>query len=278
MSLAILSYLDEPNPDLHVICLQLINTLIPTHWSDIADRLTFIESLAEQHDFKGKDLAALVAAKIHYELGSLEDAVQYALMADDLLDLTSTDLFTQTIMSEAIQQWINQCQMAVEEGATDGDSVELSGNHKHIIDHIFSSSLTRNDDFETTSKILSMAIEARSILRISNILDSVDPSIKQALLDYTHTMISYIRSLSFRSNVLRVLADYHISHVADLGSADPDAYFSAAKCALLLSDASLMSVIIQLAESNPAVSYQIAVDLAETASPAFIASLTSRDL
>lgn len=54
--------------------------------------------LYENEQFKDRQLAALVASKVYYHLGSLDNALQYALGADKLFDLDENTEYVETIL------------------------------------------------------------------------------------------------------------------------------------------------------------------------------------
>lgn len=54
--------------------------------------------LYENEQFKDRQLAALVASKVYYHLGSFENALQYALGADKLFNVDETSEYVETII------------------------------------------------------------------------------------------------------------------------------------------------------------------------------------
>lgn len=58
--------------------------------------LFFSEILHEDKTFPQHELAALVASKVYYHLGSFEDSLTYALGAGHLFDVTTNSEYVQT--------------------------------------------------------------------------------------------------------------------------------------------------------------------------------------
>jgi len=56
------------------------------------------ESLYEDETFKYRELAALVSSKVYYHLGSLDNALTYALGAGYLFDVNDTTEYVETII------------------------------------------------------------------------------------------------------------------------------------------------------------------------------------
>lgn len=60
----------------------------------------FSEILHEDKVFQQHQLAALVASKVYYHLGSFEDSLTYALGAGDLFDVNSRTEYVETIIGK----------------------------------------------------------------------------------------------------------------------------------------------------------------------------------
>ena len=77
----IISLLDEKEPELQIYALQRLNddSVIRQFWAEIADSLEPIEILYEDESFAARKLAALVASKVYFNLGSYKDSLNFAL-------------------------------------------------------------------------------------------------------------------------------------------------------------------------------------------------------
>lgn len=62
------------------------------------DIFCFSESLYEDENFKHRELAALVSSKVYYHLGSLDNALTYALGAGRLFDVNDKTEYVETII------------------------------------------------------------------------------------------------------------------------------------------------------------------------------------
>lgn len=56
------------------------------------------EMLYENEGFKDRELAALVASKVYYHLGSFDNALQYALGANKLFNVDEQSEYVETII------------------------------------------------------------------------------------------------------------------------------------------------------------------------------------
>lgn len=64
------------------------------------------ESLYEDENFKHRELAALVSSKVYYHLGSLDNALTYALGAGRLFDVNDKTEYVETIIGQCVfRQW-----------------------------------------------------------------------------------------------------------------------------------------------------------------------------
>lgn len=103
----LLALLDEPEQAVQAQALDSINKLVHSFWPEVADEVVkmcvvvlgprrscrhsrfrhYSESLSERTDFPAHQLASLVAAKVYYHLGSLDEALTFALGAGKLFDV-----------------------------------------------------------------------------------------------------------------------------------------------------------------------------------------------
>ena len=65
---------------------------------EIADKIQTLECLSEDPDFIDRRLAALVASKVHYHLESYDEALSFALGAEELFDVTERSEYVETII------------------------------------------------------------------------------------------------------------------------------------------------------------------------------------
>ncbi len=63
----------------------------------------FSEMLYENEEFKDRNLAALVASKVYYHLGSFDNALQYALGAGKLFNLDESTEYVETIIGNYLK-------------------------------------------------------------------------------------------------------------------------------------------------------------------------------
>ncbi|VDP22534.1 unnamed protein product [Soboliphyme baturini] len=94
----IISLLDEPSEKLQCLALTKLNQIVNAFWPEIAEVVFRIETLYEDPNFPARKLAALLASKVYFHLGSYEDALMFALGAEELFDVHGHSEYVETII------------------------------------------------------------------------------------------------------------------------------------------------------------------------------------
>ncbi|KAI5289843.1 proteasome regulatory particle base subunit [Ascosphaera aggregata] len=114
----LISFLSEPDTDLRVFALKLLDEQVDSLWVEIAPSVgqlaignlsvadvvtysVFREALCEDESFPQRELASLVAAKVYYHLQEYNESMVFALGAGKLLNLGNGGEFEQTIISSS---------------------------------------------------------------------------------------------------------------------------------------------------------------------------------
>jgi hypothetical protein len=75
-------------------------SVVDVFWAEISDSIGTVEQLHEDKKFSDSDLAALVASKVYYHLGSYDDALEYALEAGEKFDITEKSEYVDTMIGK----------------------------------------------------------------------------------------------------------------------------------------------------------------------------------
>ncbi|KAL8980632.1 MAG: hypothetical protein Q9205_004340 [Flavoplaca limonia] len=102
----VVGFLSEPEPELQVFALQVLNEQIDSLWTEVAGSVGDIEALYEDPSFPERELAALVAAKVYYNLQEYNESMTFALGAGKLFDLDHEGEFEDTIISKCVDAYI----------------------------------------------------------------------------------------------------------------------------------------------------------------------------
>ncbi|KAL8969671.1 MAG: hypothetical protein Q9183_001888 [Haloplaca sp. 2 TL-2023] len=100
------SFLAEPEPELQVFALKVLNEEIDSLWTEVAGSVGDVEALYEDPSFPERELAALVAAKVYYNLQEYNESMVFALAAGKLFDLDHEGEFEDTIISKCVDTYI----------------------------------------------------------------------------------------------------------------------------------------------------------------------------
>lgn len=256
----VISLLDEPNQDLKAFSLRKLNVIVDEFWPEIADSIEKIEVLHEEKTFSEKELAALVASKVYYHLGSFEDSLTYALGAGGMFDIDDRSQYVETIIAKCIDHY-TQLRVSNFEKSGD-DAVIVDGRLEDIVNRM----LERCFEHGQYKQALGIAIETHRMDIFRRSITQADDT--AAMLQYAFTVaMSLIQNRKFRNTVLRVLVELYDS------LSTPD-FVNMSQCLIFLDDAvqvaHVLERLIRDSESSRLMAYQIAFDLYDSATQQFI--------
>lgn len=261
----VVALLDEPEAELKSYALQKLNTLVDAFWAEIADSVSKIEILYEDASFPDRELAALVASKVFFHLGEENEALTFALGAGKLFDVDNKDEYTDTVISKAIDQYIDGA-------STAADGRQVDARLAVIVDQMFARCIADHD----YKQALGIALETRRL----DVIEKVFASTKDAnlLLYVLEAVMGVVQNLEVRNQVLHLL----VGMFKALPTPD---YFSISQCYVYLGAPQLATeLFVELVnkahndasssantENDPLlIAYQIAFDLAESATQEFL--------
>ena len=256
--------LNEKDTKLQALALQKLDTLVDRFWAELADSVPRIEELYEDESFPERKLAALVASKVYFYLGELDDALSFALGADNLFDVEVRSEYIETVVSKAIDEYIAQRNVPPAERSVDA-------RLEAIVDKMQQRCLSDR----AYHQALGVALEAGRLDTVQRVFEETRD---QTLLTYVlEVVMGAVASPALRSEVLHLLVKLFQS----LPSPD---YFSIAQCYVYLNEPQAASqLLFSLLEAAAGrgedggepllVAYQIAFDLVESATQEFLTHL-----
>ncbi|GAA6007020.1 hypothetical protein JCM11491_001480 [Sporobolomyces phaffii] len=283
----LLSLLGEPEPALQASALDQLNRHIDTFWAEAVDEITTIEALSEQTAFQARELAALVASKLYYHLGQFDDSLAFALGAGKLFNIERTaqpgaDLdraeseYVETVIAKAIDQYVAQRSTSppTAPGAP-GEVAPVDSRLEAIVERMFER-CERDGEYK---QVLGIAVAAHRLDVVERIFSATkDTSLLDWILQIVvrEGVIVASSSRSYKNEVLNLL-------IKLFSSAPSRDYFAITQCFVYLNDpslaSSLLSELLNLSASEKSAepeeekvltAYQIAFDLAETATQEFL--------
>ncbi|GJN93401.1 hypothetical protein Rhopal_006456-T1 [Rhodotorula paludigena] len=280
----LLSLLDEPEAALQAHALRTVNARIDTFWTEVADHVVKIEALSEDTAFPARQLASLVCSKVYYHLGNLDEALAFALGAQKLFDVElAGDVspaeaeYVETIISKAIDSYTtSRSHNAPSASAVDPAPVprDVDARLEAVVERMFER-CERDGEFK---QALGVALSSRRLDVVQRIFDKTkDASLLEWILNLVVREGVAVggQSRSYKNEILQLL----IKLFESLPSPD---YFAITQCFVYLNDpslaSSLLSSLLKLdstapeapADDNVLIAYQIAFDLAETATQEFL--------
>ena len=283
----IVALLDEQEPELQSYALKRLDSLVHQFWAEIADAISKIEILYEDEHFPDRQLAALVASKIYFHLGEHDEALMFALGAGPLFDVEVKDEYVDTVVSKAIDRYIQDTTPSTPSAIADGEAkaaaahkAEIDPRLKTIVDQMFARCIA-DKEFK---QALGIALETQRL----DVIEEVYSVTHDAdLLTYVlESCVGVVPSIEVRNQILHLL----VKLFQRLPSPD---HFSIGQCYVYLNAPNLASELLfhliqqahQPSSSSQAntphdpllVAYQLAFDLAESATQEFLENVR-RDL
>ncbi|XP_043284346.1 26S proteasome non-ATPase regulatory subunit 1 [Venturia canescens] len=257
----IISLLEEPMPELKVFALKKLDMIVDEFWPEISEAIEKIEILYEDTAFNQHKLAALVASKVYYHLGSFEDSLIYALGAGELFDVNARNEYVDTTIAKCIDFYTQQ-RILIAEGKLLAEPKDIDPRLEGIVNRMFQRCLDDNQ----YRQALGLALETRR-------MDIFEAAIMQSddvggMLSYAFQVaMSLIQNRGFRNTVLRCL----VSLYKNLGTPD---YVNMCQCLIFLDDplavAELLDRLSKGSQECVLMGYQIAFDLYESATQQFL--------
>ncbi|KAK9822620.1 hypothetical protein WJX74_011008 [Apatococcus lobatus] len=260
----VLSLLNEEDDALRLYALQVLNKLVHEFWFQVASSIASVEAFYEDEEFGHRDLAALVASKVFYHLGELDDALSYALGAGALFDLSERSEYVETILARCIDSYIEQRQKAAE----DKSSPEVDPRLTAIVERMFDR-CTQDAQYE---QAIGIALESRRLDRLEQIVTAAPDQVH--LLAYSLDICNrLVVSRDFRQEVLRLLIRlYEAASIPD--------WVNICQCLMFLDDpqkvAHILDRLLKGSQDDCLLAYQICFDLFENEMQSFVLQVAEK--
>ena len=102
----VVGFLSEPDVELQIYALRKLNEEIDSLWTEVVGSVGEVEALYEDPQFPERELAALVASKVYYNLQEYNESMIFALGAGKLFDLDHGGEYEDTIISKCVDTYI----------------------------------------------------------------------------------------------------------------------------------------------------------------------------
>lgn len=102
----VVGFLSEPDPELQIFALRKLNDEIDSLWTEVVEAVGDVEALYEDPKFPERELAALVASKVYYNLQEHNESMVFALGAGKLFDIDHEGEYEDTIIAKCVDTYI----------------------------------------------------------------------------------------------------------------------------------------------------------------------------
>jgi 26S proteasome regulatory subunit N2 len=294
----LLALLMETDSSVLHFALSRLNRVVDEFWYELANQLALLDELTESESLPEmtRQQAALLASRTHFHLGAYDDSVHYAIKAGNLFKdtITSRTDYTDTILGRCIDMYVahREAEAATAEAqsiiathdahetgkelhSTLHPHAKLAAQFTPELEDMFESladAWLAEKDKETwpIKELIGFTLRARRADLLSKLLRRhVQVTQSGEMIGYTLGLANkYVRSIQFRTDVLKTLADLYSTGLANVN------FFALVDCLLFLQDASTVAQLLrELIAKDKLVAYQIAFDLFESANQEFLVTI-----
>ncbi|GFH20636.1 26S proteasome non-ATPase regulatory subunit 1 homolog, partial [Haematococcus lacustris] len=158
----LLALLDERNDELKRYALNNLDKVVHEYWFQISGSIASVEALYEDDEFKDRELAALVASKVFYHLGELDDALTYALGAGSSFDVNEQSEYVQTLVARCLDKYFELRVQQVEQH----EEVDIDSRLVAIVERM----LDRCCEQGQVEQAVGLALEARRLDKVEEVV------------------------------------------------------------------------------------------------------------
>ncbi|GIL52990.1 hypothetical protein Vafri_8707 [Volvox africanus] len=266
----LLALLAEPSDDLKQHALSHLNKVVHDYWFQISGSIGSVEALYEDDDFAHRELAALVASKVFYHLGELDDALNYALGAGSLFDVEEQSEYVTTLIARCLDKYFEK-RVRQSEGRAGEDDVTIDPRLTAIVERMLSKCVSAGQ----YEQAVGVALEGRRLDKLEEvIMRAAAGEERTRVLKYALRVCQQlIVSRDFRQQVLRLVIRLYESVEA------PD-WVDICQCLMFLDDAPevarILNKLLQGGQAEELLAYQIGFDLVENELQSFLGDVAAR--
>jgi 26S proteasome regulatory subunit N2 len=284
-----LALLAETEPVLQAHALSTLNSLADSFWPEISGDVDKIQELSENATFVQRDLASLVAAKVLFHLGELDEALRYALAAGHLFDVDADTEFANTLRARCIDEYISlqsKRETALGEAGPSTDSPSTSTVHafakelQAVVERVLEGCIQKGE----INEAIGVALESQRLDKVREAIlkGCKSSSERYAALAYcfecAQTLVS---SRQYRTAVLKLISSIHLEHFVP----SKRNHLAVANCLAFIGDAQgVVDVLLDLISDDKArglpdeddrelTALQIAFDIVDNDEPRFASDI-----
>ncbi|KAF7255063.1 hypothetical protein EG68_08039 [Paragonimus skrjabini miyazakii] len=273
----LVSLLDDKGPDVKAFALKRLDDLVDEFWAEISESVNKIEILHEDVNFGHNKLAAILASKVYYHLAEYEDALHFALCAEELFDLSSQSEFVETIISKCIDKYTElriaqdhalECGSSISRQDSTGDRTWAPNTSTYKrLEHVVNRMFDRCFEHKQYRQALGIAIETRRLDIFEKALTMAED--REGMLRYAfRVVLTLIDSVLLRNRLLRILVSVFMSRPSATDS------INVCQCLVLIDDpqatADILERLLLQSQEGAVIAYQVGFDLYENSTQVFL--------
>ncbi|KAM7539423.1 hypothetical protein Aperf_G00000054370 [Anoplocephala perfoliata] len=276
-----ISLLDDERQDIKAFALKRLTDLVDEFWAEISESVDKIEILYEDSSFAYNKAAALLASKVYFHLGEYDDALHFALCAEELFDPNARAEYVRTMITKCIDKYTS---IRAEEENNPGSKLSAKdlkssgrkwsvgdGSTYFQLETVVNRMFAKCFAHKQFKQALGIAIETRRediFEQAIALAEDRDDMLRYAL----KIVLTLVDSVKLRNRLLAILVRIYSNNPAPADSVH------ICQCLVLMDNAKAtaeaLENLILLSEEASVTAYQIGFDLYENATQQFLHSVT----
>ena len=172
----VIGFLSETDPELQIFALRKLNEEIDSLWTEVVGSVGDVEALYEDPQFPERELAALVASKVYYNLQEYNESMVFALCAGKFFDIDREGEYEDTIISKCVDTYI-----AMSSDSSASDSTQTPAQLNTAFPTGTNGAANTSASLSSPTMPFSQAtLPSKSLLSRQDSSTSFDPSIQNA--------------------------------------------------------------------------------------------------
>ncbi|WVQ77147.1 hypothetical protein IAR50_006830 [Cryptococcus sp. DSM 104548] len=267
-----LTLLEDPDKDVRVYALNHLLSIVGQFWAEMSDKLPFLELLADplskELSTEDRPSAALLISKIYFYMGFQDEAVEFALKAGSTFEKESEGEYKETIVAGCLDQAIEMTQR--------GEKIPV--DLQNIVDAVLRGSSGENGKLAMGLALSLRRLDLIEMIYVSSRASSQSSSSKSERVVHDESLLKYVLAevvsgASGNEAWTEEFRDGLFNLLRRLFQLNPNPDYTAITTVWAQNsdvDPTVETLVKLLETDDHLTAYQIAFDLIEVASQAFI--------
>ncbi|CDR94992.1 rpn2_yeast 26S proteasome regulatory subunit rpn2, putative [Babesia bigemina] len=265
----VLALLHERDDASRELGLLQLDSIVDTFWPEIADSLPTIEYIYEDPHFRARELAALVASKVYFNLQDYAKALHYALAAGDRFDPQGRSEYANIIVAKAVDEYIRARQEA-QDGNTPRSNSSLAAASQEPLEALVTRLIAMSVESGDEHHAIGIALDARRLDLLLRILK--DSANCCELVSYTMGLMDGVLNPDFCAPLYDSIRDILLAMPKDMLA---NQYPNLVTCLYKVNNHEQMAQLLldMVKHGDHLQAYQICYDLVDIGDQKFLKAL-----